>query len=443
VLVSAAHVISELLLIAALLIVLLATAPYVTLVTGVVMGVLVVLLLKLTQKTFGLWGGKAHEMAGAIMANLQQSLAGVKEVKILGRERFFYESYREQRTSLSRLLWLRATLENMPRLVIETVFVLGVVLVIVAFEVRGSSEDIVPLLGLFAYAGFRIMPSIHRIIQHLNSMRFGSASVDQIYDDFNELKDAPLPAESDTLLPFTEAIRFEGVSYSYPRADHPALAGVELTIKKGESLGIVGATGAGKSTLVDLLLGLLPPDQGRVTVDGRDIQSDLRGWQNQLGYVPQMIYLIDDTLRRNVALGIPDDRIDEARVERAIELAQLGELVRGLSQGLDTIVGERGVRLSGGERQRVAIARALYRDPDVLIFDEATSSLDNRTEQEMTKAIELLRGDKTLVIIAHRLTTVRRCDRLLFVERGRIVDSGSFDELLAGNEQFRRLSASS
>jgi ATP-binding cassette subfamily C protein len=442
VLVSAAHAASEVMLIVALLVVLVATAPYVTLVTSVVMGVLVLLLLKLTQKTFGLWGGRAHELGGAIMANLQQSLAGVKEVKVLGRERFFYESYREQRTALSRLLWLRATLENMPRLVIETVFVLGVVLVIVAFEARGSSEDIVPLLGLFAYAGFRIMPSIHRIIQHLNNMRFGSASVDQIYDDFHELEDASLPEESDALLPFGDAIRFEGVRYSYPRADHPALAGVDLEIRKGESLGIVGATGAGKSTLIDLMLGLLPPDQGRITVDGQDIQKNLRGWQNQLGYVPQMIYLIDDTLRRNVALGIPDDRIDEEQVKRAVNLAQLEEFVRGLPQGLDTIVGERGVRLSGGERQRVAIARALYRDPDVLIFDEATSSLDNRTEQEMTKSIERLRGDKTLIIIAHRLTTVRRCDRLLFVDSGRIVDSGSFDDLLANNEQFRRLSAS-
>jgi ATP-binding cassette subfamily C protein len=176
-------------------------------------------------------------------------------------------------------------------------------------------------------------------------------------------------------------------------------------------------------------------------VDGADVQQNVRGWQNQIGYVPQMIYLIDDTLRRNVALGMPDERIDEARVKKAIALAQLDMFVEGLSKGLDTIVGERGVRLSGGERQRVAIARALYRDPNVLVFDEATSSLDNRTEQEMTKAIESLRG-KTMIIIAHRLTTVRRCDRLLFIDGGRIVDSGSFDELLSKNEQFRNLSAS-
>jgi ATP-binding cassette subfamily C protein len=442
VLVSAVHAASEMLLTIALLIVLLATAPYVTLITGVIMGVLVLLLLKVTQKTFGLWGGRVHELNGAIMANLQQSLAGVKEVKVLGRERYFYESYRDQRTLLSRLLWLRATLENMPRLVIETVFVLGVVLVIVAFEVRGSSEDIVPLLGLFAYAGFRIMPSIHRIIQHVNGMRFGAASVDELFADFQELDDSGLPDESDALIPFSRSIRFEGVRYTYPRAERAALAGIDLEIAKGESLGIVGATGAGKTTLVDLLLGLLTPAEGSITVDGKSIQEDLRGWQNGLGYVPQMIYLIDDTLRRNVALGIPDERIDEARVLRSIRLAQLEGFVNGLSKGLDTIVGERGVRLSGGERQRVAIARALYRDPDVLIFDEATSSLDNRTEQEMTKAIEHLRGEKTLIIIAHRLTTVRRCDRLILLDGGRIVASGSFDTLLAGNEQFRRLNAS-
>jgi ATP-binding cassette, subfamily B, bacterial PglK len=443
VLVSAVHSACEIMLVIALLVVLVATAPWVTLITSVVMGVLVLVLLKLTQKTFALWGGRTHELAGSIIANLQQSLAGVKEVKILGRERYFYDSYREQRESLSRLLWLRATLENMPRLVIETVFVLGVVTVIVVFEARGSSEDIVPLLGLFAYAGFRIMPSVHRVIQHFNNIRFGAASVDEVHNDVNELKDAALPESSESSLPFEAAIRFEGVRYTYPRGEHPALDGVDLEIAKGTSIGIVGATGAGKSTLVDLLLGLLPPDAGRITVDGRDIQQDIRGWQNQLGYVPQMIYLIDDTLRRNVALGVPDDRIDEGKVRRAVQLAQLEDFVSTLSKGLDTLVGERGVRLSGGERQRVAIARALYREPDVLIFDEATSSLDNRTEQEMTRAIEGLRGDKTLIIIAHRLTTVRRCDRLLFLAFGKIIDSGSFEQLLANNEEFRRLSASS
>lgn len=440
VLVSAVHTACEVLLIVALFVVLIGTAPWVTLVTGAVMGLLVFVLLKLTKKTFSLWGGRVHELVGAIMANLQQSLAGVKEVKVLGRERYFYESFQVQRASLSRLLWLRATLENTPRLVIETIFVLGVVAVIVIYQARGSTGDVVPVLGLFAYAGFRIMPSLHRIIQHVNGMRFGAAAVDEIYEDFTLLAEsATLPEESDRRLPFEESIRFDGVSFTYPTADRPALDAVDLEIRKGESVGIVGATGAGKSTIVDLLLGLLDPNAGRITVDGVPISEDRRGWQNKVGYVPQMIYLIDDTLRRNVALGVPDDQIDEDQVRRSVEMAQLGTFVDGLSNGLDTIVGERGVRLSGGERQRVAIARALYRDPDVLVFDEATSSLDNHTEREMTRAIEGLRGGKTLVIIAHRLTTVRRCDRLLFVQEGRITAAGSFDELLEREAEFRKL----
>jgi ATP-binding cassette subfamily C protein len=237
-------------------------------------------------------------------------------------------------------------------------------------------------------------------------------------------------------------IALENVSYTYPGAPLPALCDVSMTIRRGESVGFVGPTGAGKSTLVDVVIGLLPPSTGRVAIDGVELTAErARAWRRRLGYVPQSIFLLDDTIRRNVALGIPAAEIDEAKVRQAVQLAQLGDFVAGLPEGLDTTVGERGVRLSGGERQRIGIARALYHDPDVLVFDEATSALDGVTETAIASAIRALEGRKTVLMIAHRLTTVRNCDRIALIVSGRLADCGTFDELLAAREDFRRLVA--
>ena len=231
------------------------------------------------------------------------------------------------------------------------------------------------------------------------------------------------------------------MSYTYVGEREPVLLSVDLAIARGESVGIVGSSGAGKSTLVDVLLGLLAPSAGRITVDGRDIRTALRSWQRHIGYVPQEPFLLDDTLRRNVAFGIADAEIDDRRVDNALRLAQLAEFVATLPDRLETLLGERGTRLSGGQRQRVAIARALYHEPDVLVFDEATSALDSPTERELIGALEALHGVKTLVVIAHRLTTVRRCDRLALLRDGRVAAIGSYDELLARDAGFRELAA--
>jgi ATP-binding cassette subfamily C protein len=240
---------------------------------------------------------------------------------------------------------------------------------------------------------------------------------------------------------FTDRVDIAHLSYTYDGSPRPVLSDISLTIRHGETIGIVGPTGAGKSTLIDLLLGLLSPSAGHIFSDGQDIALFSRSWRKKIGYVPQSIFLIDDTIRRNIALGMEDNEINERQVWNAIRLAQLEHYVHSLPLGLNTIVGERGVRLSGGQRQRIAIARALYHDPELLMFDEATSALDNQTEREVIQAIETLRGKKTLVIVAHRLSTVRACDLLVFLKEGRIVDHGAFDELLTRNEDFRRLAS--
>jgi ABC-type multidrug transport system fused ATPase/permease subunit len=257
---------------------------------------------------------------------------------------------------------------------------------------------------------------------------FSRAIIRSVRDDFALA--APDPLATVRRAPFTTGLELRGVTFRYPTAPRPSLEEVSLVVRRGEAVGFVGPSGAGKSTLVDVILGLFVPDSGTVLVDGEDVHANLRNWQDQVGYVPQAIYLTDDTLRRNVAFGLADRRIHEAAVRRAIRLAQLEEFVDSLPAGLDTVVGERGVRLSGGQRQRIGIARALYHDPSVLVLDEATSSLDTPTEHGVMQSVQALQGTKTVIIVAHRLSTVEYCDRLYRIEAGRLTEQGTFAEVV-------------
>jgi ABC-type multidrug transport system fused ATPase/permease subunit len=317
----------------------------------------------------------------------------------------------------------------LPRLWLELLAVTGLAALVLAMIGQGKPLDaLLPTLGLFAAAAFRLMPSVNRILTSLHSLRFSLPVIDTIYNEFRLLGATMAPQRGERLS-FDSGLALDQVKFRYPAAEALALRGVSLAIQPGTSVGFIGGSGAGKSTLVDIILGLLVPASGSVTIDGVDIQTNLRGWQDQIGYVPQSIFLTDDTLRRNVAFGLPADQIDEAAVLRAIRAAQLEQFVNDLPQGLDTIVGERGVRLSGGQRQRIGIARALYHDPPVLVLDEATSSLDTTTERGVMEAVRALHGKKTLLIVAHRLTTVEHCDRLFRLERGRVVQEGSFAQV--------------
>ena len=351
----------------------------------------------------------------------------------------------EAQQALARARGHHGWLINVPRIAIESIFVACVVLVIALATLGGKpAHELVPLLGLFAYAGFRLIPAANRFLLHVDAVRGAAAAIDRLRAHVEEFRaeTAPLPAgDRAPAVHFHSLLQLDGVSFRYGDDQPLVLKDVSVTISRGQSIGVVGPTGAGKSTLIDILFGLLQPTTGRVTVDGVDIRDARGSWQRRIGYVPQAPFLFADTIRRNIALGIAAEQVDERRLREALLLAQLTDFVDSLPAGVHTRVGERGIRLSGGQRQRVAIARALYNDPDLLVLDEATAALDNKTEREVTSAIEQLRGRKTLIVIAHRLSTVQRCDALIFLSAGRVEAVAPFAELMRESAAFRAMAA--
>lgn len=433
-------VFTEAFLALALLAVTLSIAPYATLGAILFLGSTAVVLMLLVQPRLKRLGSTAHAMQKATLSVLQQSLHGIRDIKVLGRERFFSRLYRTSRFRLARTQYLRATLNAVPSTVIE-LGVMGFILFYFGTTVAGgeSIEEALSVLGMFAYVGLRVKPSIQKIIGGLNDVKYASAPLQDIHADLTLAETLQRPSRQPAPLSLQHSIVIDDVTFRYEGADRDALSHVSFEIQAGEQIGICGPTGGGKTTLVDLVTGLLNPTSGSISIDGADLKDNTRAWQLSLGVVPQMVFLIDDTLRRNIALGVLDDEVDEDALADAVEQAQLAEFVATLPQGLATTVGERGVRISGGQRQRIAVARALYRRPEVLLFDEGTSALDNATEARLMAAIDDLRSKHTIILVAHRLSTVRNSDQVVFVEDGRISGLGSYDELVEGNEGFRML----
>ena len=376
------------------------------------------------------WGEARQHHEGLRLQHLQQGLGGVKDVILLGREAEFLEQYSVHNLQCARVGQWQNTLQQLPRLWLELLAISGLATLVIIMLAQGRAFDaVLPTLGLFAATAFRLIPSANRVLGAVQSLRYGLPVINVLHTELN-LAGPERAGNRSSISPLSAVLELNQVTYTYPGALEPSLADVSLIIQRGESIGFIGTSGAGKSTLVDILLGLFAPDIGKVRVDGVDIQKNIRGWQDQIGYVPQSIFLTDDTLRRNVAFGLSDAQIDDAAVHRAILTAQLNEFVVSLPDGVETIVGERGIRLSGGQRQRIGIARALYHDPAVMVLDEATSALDTATEREVMQAITALQGSKTILIVAHRLSTVEHCDRLYRLEQGKIIAAGSPQHLL-------------
>jgi ABC-type multidrug transport system fused ATPase/permease subunit len=384
------------------------------------------------------------EANAARYKSVHEAMSSVKDVKILGVERPFIERFRVPTNLLARTQSRAAVISETPRDVLQALALGGMLVLILSLLSSRSATlvDILPTLGIFAFSGMRLFPALQSIYREVGNLKVAEPAVDELYADIMEtrgqLMDWP---EDGPALPLRERLELEGVGYAYPEAGRTALKPLDLVIEARTTVGIVGGTGAGKTTLVDIILGLLWPDTGLIRVDGVPVpRARLRAWQRSIGYVPQQIALIDDTVVANIAFGVPPEAIDMAAVERAARVAELHDFVmRELPQGYLTKVGDHGVRLSGGQRQRIGIARALYHDPDVLILDEATSALDNLTEKAVMSAVANLGRAKTIIMIAHRLSTVRGCDSIVMMEHGAIVARGTYDELLGKSTQFRAM----
>ncbi|MGB5953173.1 MAG: ABC transporter ATP-binding protein, partial [Ornithinimicrobium sp.] len=431
-LIPAVKLLSHGLIIIGLIGVLLVSSPLSTALALAVLGPLVFIMLRVVHPRVKRLGRVSQAASANSLQTLNESLSGWRDITVLGRQRYFVREFARDRRRLSRARYLRSTAKELPRSVIEVVLVLLILAMLgVSTALQGGALNALPILGLFGYAAVRLQPSLNEVLTALNALKFVGPGIDLLHDDLARFPAHPAGKTPKAPLPLRKELRVENVTARYPSASASALSDVQLTVHAGEFLGVVGPTGGGKSTLVDVMLGLLEPENGRVLVDGKDVLDHRAAWHAGLGVVHQDIFLADTTLRRNIALGVELEEIDEDRVAEAIELAQLREWVAELPDGLATVIGESGVRLSGGQRQRLAIARAMYRRPGVIFFDEGTSALDNATERQLMSALATLRGGRTIIAVAHRLSTVRDCDRVALIHEGRLVEVAPFNELAA------------
>jgi ABC-type multidrug transport system fused ATPase/permease subunit len=378
---------------------------------------------------------------------VQEALGGIKDVKLSALENRFLERYSKPSRLMTQGNTSAKVIGEIPSFVMQGLVFGGLLIVLLYFMItKGGLEEALPILAVYAFAGYRLIPALQALYSQLSTLRYHSPLLKTLHADFQNLGrsatlSAPQSPEGDQRLRFTRQLTLSDLHYTYPGSQQPALAGINLTVPFRTKIGLVGSSGSGKTTAIDVILGLLQPDRGVLRLDDTVIGPDnLRRWQRNIGYVPQQIYLTDETITENIAFGVLPHEIDKAAVQRAAQIANLHHfIVTELREGYDTLVGERGVRLSGGQRQRIGIARALYHNPEVLILDEATSALDNLTEKAVMEAMDNLGNEKTIILIAHRLSTVRSCDCIYVLEHGCVVAEGTYEQLLEKNAHFRAM----
>ena len=401
-----------------------------TLFVMLVFGVLTLVIVKVLKPRLNRIGARNQAIQSRIAKWRIQATYGLKDVKVLNREEFFVRNYYETGKTGANVARSYAVLNNTPRLLIETIFIVSM-LSYIAVYINGGGDvsEMMTTIATFGVAAIRVLPSVNRINTYITEIAYTTPSLNFVYENLQQgMKTDAMLAErransQKEKLKLDDKIELNHISFHYPDSDKNIFTDAHMVVPKGKSVGIMGSSGAGKSTIVDILLGLLHAQEGQITCDGVDIFKNYESWLAQIGYIPQSIYLIDESIRENIAFGIDADKIDEKRIWGVLEEAQLKEFIEELPEGLDTTIGDRGIRLSGGQRQRIGIARALYHDPEILVFDEATSALDNETEAAVMEAVNSFHGKKTMVIIAHRLNTIEKCDIIYKVENEKIVET--------------------
>ncbi len=428
---SCLQLISEIIVFVCLVAILLSQDAQMTLTIATLL-VIVLLVIKFVIKPVMVKAGKDNQdYYSGLYKWIYESVTGIKEIKVAAKENYFINGYADCGAGYVNAVQKYNLYNSTPRLLIETIAIAGMVGYMLFVMAKGTSlTSLLPQLTVLAAAAARLLPSANRINNYLTSIAYFEPFLDNVSENLqDEIHDKSISYNSEDYraknqidkLPVRRSINMEGITYKYPNTDKYILDGADMEIPVGKSVGIVGTSGAGKTTIVDVLLGLLEPEKGVITADGVDVKTNYKGWLKNVGYIPQTIFMTDSTIRKNVAFGVPEDEIDDAKVWQALSEAALDQFVKELPEGLDTEIGERGIRLSGGQRQRIGIARALFEDPEVLVLDEATSALDNDTEAAIMDSINRLHGKKTLVIIAHRLQTIEKCDMIYSIKDGKAV----------------------
>lgn len=421
------QLLSELCVSVIIVVFLLFTDVTITLGVAISVGIMFLIMIKGLRKTLARFGDDRRIYSANMLKCMQQAFGGIKEIKIANRESYFENDFEKQNEVYTHVIKQNAFLSSVPKPVMEALCIAGLMAVIAIKVGTGTTNtaQFIGVLGVFAAAAFKLLPSVNKISSYFAAIVHNAVVIEKVRDEYREMREEKILTMDQTKkmnrkeLSLDREITVEHLEFSYPNTEEPVIKDANVVIPKNCSAAFIGPSGAGKTTFVDLILGILTPQKGSICVDGEDIKEALESWHEKIGYIPQTIYMLDDTIRNNIAFGEAGE-IDDERVWEALRQAQLEDFIKSLEDGLDTVIGEAGVRLSGGQRQRIGIARALYRKPEVLVLDEATSALDNETEAAVMEAIDNLQGKMTMFIIAHRLSTIQNCDIVYKVENGQV-----------------------